>query len=105
MRQLLVEMLEEESWIEIVGEATQVSKIRELVQKTVPDGVVVTADEPGRRRVICDESLKGFLAPRIIAVTPHENYAVCYWAARHSRRRNRVIGTRISWRSGKKRRK
>jgi hypothetical protein len=34
---------------------------------------------PGRRPAICDELLKKFLALRIIAVTPHENYAVCYW--------------------------
>jgi hypothetical protein len=33
-RQLLLDMLEEESWIEIVGETTQESEIRELVEKT-----------------------------------------------------------------------
>ena len=87
MRQLLLEMLKEESWIEIVGEATQESEIRELVQKTAPDLVVVTADRPGRRSDICDGLLSEFLALRLIAVTPHE--------------RNRIIGTRISWRSEK----
>ena len=76
MRQLLLEMLKEEPWIEIVGEATQQSEIRELVQKTAPDLVVVTADRPGRRSAICDELLSEFLALRLIAVTPHENYAV-----------------------------
>jgi len=43
MRELLVEMLEEESWIEIVGEVPHESEIRELVQKTAPDLLVVTA--------------------------------------------------------------
>jgi len=38
---------------------------------------VVTADKPGRRPAIC-ELLKELLAPRISAVTPHENHAVCY---------------------------
>ena len=76
MRELLVEMLEEESWIEIVGEVPHESEIRELVQKTAPDLVVVTADRPGRRSAICDELLSEFLALRLIAVTPHENYAV-----------------------------
>ena len=37
MRQLLLDMLEEESWIEMVGEATQESEIRELVEKTAAD--------------------------------------------------------------------
>jgi len=81
MRQLLLEMLKEESWIEIVGEATQESEISELVQETAPDLVVVTANRPGRRPAICDELLSEFLALRLIAVTPHEHYAVSYWAS------------------------
>ena len=53
MRQLPLEMLKKEFWIEIVGEATQESEIRELVQKTAPDLAVVTADRPGSRLAIC----------------------------------------------------
>jgi hypothetical protein len=63
-----------------LGEVTQESEIRELVQKTARDLVAVTADKPGRRRPIC-ELLKEFLAPRISAVTLHENHAVCYGAS------------------------
>jgi len=81
MRELLVEMLQEQSWIEIVGEVTQESEIRQVVEDTAPDLLVVTADKPGRRPAICDELLKKFLALRIIAVAPQENYAVCYWAS------------------------
>jgi AmiR/NasT family two-component response regulator len=81
MRQLLLEKLKEEPWIEMVGEATQESEIRELAQKTAPDLVVVTADRPGRRPAICDELLSEFLALRLIAVTPRENHAVSYWAS------------------------
>ena len=75
MRLLLPEMLKEESCIDIVGEATQESGIRELVQKTAPHLGVVTAD---MRPAICDELLSEFLALRLIAVTPHENYAVSH---------------------------
>jgi len=81
MRELLVEMLEAEPWIEIVGEVTEESEIRGLVQQTAPDLLVVTADKPGKRPPICDELLRDFQALRIIAVAPHENYAVCYWAS------------------------
>ena len=81
MRELLVDMLAEESWIEIVGEVAQEAEIRELVQKTAPDLLVVTADKPGKRPEICDELLKEFPTLRIIAVAPHENYIVCYWAS------------------------
>jgi chemotaxis response regulator CheB len=81
MRELLVEMLQEEPWIEIVGEITQESEIRQVVRETVPDLLVVTAGARGRRPPICDELLQEFLTLRIIAVAPHENYAVCYWAS------------------------
>ena len=81
MRELLVEMLEEESWIQIVGEVSQEAEIRDLVLKTAPDLLVVTADKPGKRPVICDELLREFPALRIIAVAAQENYSVCYWAS------------------------
>lgn len=66
----------------MLGEATQECEIREFVQKAAPDLVVVAADRPGRRSAICDELLGEFLALGLIAVTPHENYAVSYWASR-----------------------
>ena len=81
MRELLVEMLAEESWIEIVGQVAQEAEIRESVQKTSPDLLVVTADKPGKRPAICDELLREYPALHIIAVAPHENYTVCYWAS------------------------
>ena len=68
MRELLVEMLEEESWIQIVGEVTDQAEIRELVLKTTPDLLVVTAEKPGKRPAICDELLREFPSLRIIAV-------------------------------------
>src|SRR5271165_2644134 len=81
MREALVEMLAEESWIEIVGEVAHESEIRESVQKTSPDLLVVTADKPGQRPAICNELLREYPALRIIAVAPQENYTVCYWAS------------------------
>jgi chemotaxis response regulator CheB len=81
MRELLVEVLAEEPWIQIVGEATQEAQIRELVLKTSPDLLVVTAEKPGKRPIICDELLREFPALRIIAVAAQESYSVCYWAS------------------------
>ena len=48
MRELLLETLAEQSWIEIVGEVSDEADISEQVQKTSPDLLVVTAEEPGR---------------------------------------------------------
>jgi DNA-binding NarL/FixJ family response regulator len=81
MRELLLEMLTEESWIEIVGQVAQEAEIPESVRKTAPDLLVVTADKPGKRPAICDELLREYPALHIIAVASHENYIVCYWAS------------------------
>jgi chemotaxis response regulator CheB len=81
MRELLLEVLAEEPWIQIVGEATQEAQIRDLVLKTSPDLLVVTAEKPGKRPAICDELLHEFPALRIIAVAAQESYSVCYWAS------------------------
>jgi chemotaxis response regulator CheB len=81
MRELLVEMLAEESWVQVVGEVTHEAEIRDLVLKTSPDLLVVTAEKPGKRPVICDELLREFPALRIIAVAAEESYSVCYWAS------------------------
>jgi len=81
MRELLAEMLAEESWIQIVGEVTQEVEIRDLVLKTSPDLLVVTAEQPGKRPAICDELLREFPSLRIIAVAAQESYSVCYWAS------------------------
>jgi chemotaxis response regulator CheB len=81
MRELLVETLAEQSWVEIVGEVSDEAAIRELVLKTSPDLLVVTAEKPGKRPPICDELLREFPALRIIAVAAQESYSVCYWAS------------------------
>jgi hypothetical protein len=63
------------------GKQRKNPRLSELVEKTAPDLVGVTADRPGRRPADCDELLSEFLALRLIAVTPHENHAVPYWAS------------------------
>jgi chemotaxis response regulator CheB len=81
MRELLVETLAEQSWIEIVGQVSDEGGIRELVLKTSPDLLIVTAEKPGKRPAICDALLREFPSLRIIAVAAEESYSVCYWAS------------------------
>jgi chemotaxis response regulator CheB len=81
MRELLVETLAEQSWIEIVGEVSDEAGIRDLVLKTLPDLLIVTAEKPGKRPAICDALLREFPSLRIIAVAAEESYSVCYWAS------------------------
>lgn len=81
MRELLLETLAEQPWVEIVGEVSQEADIRQLVLQTSPDLLVVTAEKPGERPAICDTLLREFPALRIIAVAAEESYSVCYWAS------------------------
>jgi chemotaxis response regulator CheB len=81
MRELLVEVLAEEPGVQIVGEVAKESEIRDLVLKTSPDLLVVTAEKPGKRPAICDSLLREFPSMRIIAVAAQESYSVCYWAS------------------------
>jgi DNA-binding NarL/FixJ family response regulator len=81
MRELLLETLAEQPWIEIVGEVADEADILHQVQMTSPDLLVLTAEEPGKRPAICDALFREYPELRIIAVAPHENYTVCYWAS------------------------
>lgn len=81
MRELLVEMLAEEPWVQIVGQASGEVEIRQFVQQSLPHVLVVTSEGPGKRPAICDELLREYPTLKIIAVDPHENYTVCYWAS------------------------
>jgi len=92
MRELLVEMLAEESWIEIVGEVAQEAEIRESVQKTAPDLLVVTADKPASAR-ICDELLREY--PRYTSSRSHRTKITpsVIGRPRYSCRRYRIVGT------------
>ena len=81
MRELLLETLAEQPWIEIVGEVVDEADIFHQVRMTSPDLLVLTAEEPGKRPAICDTLLREYPELRIIAVAPHENYTVCYWAS------------------------
>jgi DNA-binding NarL/FixJ family response regulator len=81
MRELLLATLAEQSWVEIVGEVAEIADIPDRVQQTLPDLLVIDAEEPGKRPRICDALLREHPGLRIIAVAAHENYSVCYWAS------------------------
>jgi len=81
MRELLLETLAEQPWIEIVGEVADEADIPDSVQRSSPDLLVVTAEEHGKRPNICDTLFRHFPKLRIVAVAPRENYTVCYWTS------------------------
>jgi len=80
MRELLLGVLADQPWIEIVGEVSDDSEIFDYVLRTSPDLLVIAVDEPGRKPQICDALFNQHPELRIIAVAPSRNYSVFYWA-------------------------
>jgi chemotaxis response regulator CheB len=81
MRELILTTFADQADIEIVGEVADEADIYDSVLRSSPDLLVVTAEQRGNRPNICDTLLRHFPELRIIAVAPHENHTVCYWAS------------------------
>ncbi len=81
MRELIVATLSDEPGIEIVGEVSDESEIRQQVHDASPDLLLITLEEPTKRPGICDTLLRDRPGLRIIAVASQENCSVFYWAS------------------------
>ena len=81
MRELILATLADEPGIEIVGEVSDEAEIRDRVNKTSPDLLVIALDEPAKRPHICDTLLRDHPSLRIIAVASQQNCSVFYWAS------------------------
>jgi len=81
MREALLDLLSDRSWIEVIGEVSNDADIPDFVDRTVPDLLVMAVDEPGKRPGLCDALLREHPELRIIAVAPHQDYSVFYLAS------------------------
>jgi DNA-binding NarL/FixJ family response regulator len=81
MREALLDLLSDRSWIEVIGEVSNDADIPDFVDRTVPDLLVMAVNEPGKRPGLCDALLREHPELRIIAVAPHQDYSVFYWAS------------------------
>jgi chemotaxis response regulator CheB len=81
IRELLLATLSDQSWVEVVGEVSEMTEIADRVVKTAPDLIVIDAEEPGKRPKICDVLLHDHPGLRIIAFAPQKNYGACYWTS------------------------
>ena len=81
MREALLDLLSDRSWIEVIGEVSNDADIPDFVDRRVPDLLVMAVDEPGKRPSLCDALLREYPELRIIAVAPHQDYSVFYWAS------------------------
>jgi chemotaxis response regulator CheB len=81
MRELILTTFSDQPDIEIVGEVANEADILVSVEKTNPDVVVIAQEKLGERPRICDTVLRQRPDIRVIAVAPHHNHSVHYWAS------------------------
>jgi len=81
LREVLVTTLEDQPWIQVVGEASENDDLSDLVDKRAPDLLIIALDDPGVRPPICDALLQTHPNLWIIAVAPDKNYSTRYWAS------------------------
>jgi DNA-binding NarL/FixJ family response regulator len=81
MRELILATFSDQPDIEIVGEVADEAELLESVEKANPDFVVIAQDRLGERPAVCDSVLRRHPDVRIIAVAPHDNYSIYYWAS------------------------
>jgi DNA-binding NarL/FixJ family response regulator len=81
IRELLLATLSDQTWVEVVGEVSEMTEIADHVLKTAPDLIVIDAEEPGKRPSLCDALLHDHPGLRIIAFAPQKNYGACYWTS------------------------
>jgi DNA-binding NarL/FixJ family response regulator len=81
MRELILTTFADQPDIEIVGEVSDEAGIPEIVDRTLPDALVISQNALGERPSICDIVLQRHPALKIIAVASDQNYSVHYWAS------------------------
>jgi hypothetical protein len=88
MRELILTTFSDQPDIEIVGEVADEADIVEGAEKTNPDFIIIAQDTLAEGPNVCDTVLRQRPDIRVVAVAPHHNYLVYYWASPdiHSRR-------------------
>ena len=81
LRELVLSTLSEQAGIHVVGEAENEQDVPLLVERTKPDFLLIALDESRKRPALCDALLRQFPGLQIIAVAPHTNLGIHYWAA------------------------
>jgi chemotaxis response regulator CheB len=81
MREVIIATFMDQPDIQIVGEVTDDGDIVGRVEETQPDFLFIGLDDPNTRPAVCDEVLRLCPGLSIIAVAPHTNRSVRYWAS------------------------
>ena len=80
IRELLMTTIADQPDIELVGEIGKDSDLTDAVEQARPDVLILAMDEHHRYRAQCGFLLGRYPEMRILALAPHENRALFYWA-------------------------
>jgi DNA-binding NarL/FixJ family response regulator len=81
MRDLVLATIAECSDIEVVGEVEIEAEIRQRVEKTLPDCLIIALDQTGLRPPICDALLRDFPNLKILALSAGPDSSMFFWAS------------------------
>ena len=81
MRDLLVSTMTDQPDIEVVAEIQDESEIPGVVEKTMPEFLIIALNSPSQRPSICDSLLRRYPNLKIVALAPEGNWSIFYWAS------------------------
>ena len=81
MREVILNTLNGQPGVEIVGEVVKEEEILGQVRATLPDLLVVALEEGEQRPAICERVLREHPELRVIAVASRRDRTLCFWAS------------------------
>ena len=80
MRELVLATIADQTDIEVVGEADNDHEITELVERTRPDVLIISREDPEERPGLCGFLLGRYPGMRILAVSSGQQNSTYFWA-------------------------
>jgi chemotaxis response regulator CheB len=81
MREVIIETLDDQPDIAIVGEVTEEADILSRIEETRPDVLFIALNDELERPAVCDAILRSHPEISIFAVAEHTNQTMRYWAS------------------------
>ena len=81
MRDLILSTISERAGIEVLGEVEDERDIRQHVEQTRPDCLIIALDQPDQRPALCDALLRHFPEMKILAESSGQDNNVLFWAS------------------------
>lgn len=81
MREVIIETIDDQPDITIVGEVSEEAEILSRVEETQPDILFIALNDERERPAVCDMILRSHPEISIFAIAEHTNQTMRYWAS------------------------